>query len=136
VVTFRRLNAGEAGANGAAANGAAAGGGMAAWAAGVFNLAQGIPPVRDWLQRLLGRDAADVVLSGLGIVALAVADVPLGLVMAGAEALVRRVAAIEALGRVDVVCTDKTGTLTEGRLVLRLVADQEWAAPRLLARPK
>ena len=37
-------------------------------------------------------------------------------------ALVRRVAAVEALGRVDVTCTDKTGTLTEGRLVLRLVA--------------
>jgi magnesium-transporting ATPase (P-type) len=36
---------------------------------------------------------------------------------------VRRVAAIEALGRVDVACTDKTGTLTEGRLVLGLVAD-------------
>jgi magnesium-transporting ATPase (P-type) len=39
------------------------------------------------------------------------------------RALVRRIAAIEALGRVDVVCTDKTGTLTEGRLVLRVLAD-------------
>ncbi len=28
-------------------------------------------------------------------------------------------------GRVDVACTDKTGTLTEGRLALRLVADGE-----------
>jgi magnesium-transporting ATPase (P-type) len=41
------------------------------------------------------------------------------------RALVRRIAAVEALGRVDVACTDKTGTLTEGRLALRLVADGE-----------
>jgi magnesium-transporting ATPase (P-type) len=43
-------------------------------------------------------------------------------------ALVRRVAAVEALGRVDVACTDKTGTLTEGRLVLRLLVDAEQEA--------
>jgi cation-transporting P-type ATPase I len=43
--------------------------------------------------------------------------------LAARNALVRRVASVEALGRVDVVCTDKTGTLTEGRLVLRLVSD-------------
>jgi cation-transporting ATPase I len=41
------------------------------------------------------------------------------------KALVRRLAAVEALGRVDVACTDKTGTLTEGRLALTLVADGE-----------
>jgi magnesium-transporting ATPase (P-type) len=41
------------------------------------------------------------------------------------KALVRRLAAIEALGRVDVACTDKTGTMTEGRLALRLVADDQ-----------
>jgi calcium-translocating P-type ATPase len=45
--------------------------------------------------------------------------------LATRQALVRRVAAVEALGRVDVACTDKTGTLTEGRLVLRLLADVE-----------
>jgi cation-transporting ATPase I len=39
------------------------------------------------------------------------------------RALVRRVAAIEALGRVDVVCTDKTGTLTQGHLVVQVLAD-------------
>jgi cation-transporting ATPase I len=37
--------------------------------------------------------------------------------------LVRNASAIEALGRVDVLCADKTGTLTEGRLSLRLVSD-------------
>jgi magnesium-transporting ATPase (P-type) len=40
-----------------------------------------------------------------------------------------RLPAVEALGRVDVACTDKTGTLTEGRLAVRLVAGSvsgEW----------
>ena len=45
--------------------------------------------------------------------------------LARRHALVRRLAAVEALGRVDVACTDKTGTLTEGRLAVRLVADAD-----------
>ena len=51
--------------------------------------------------------------------------------LASRNALVRRLSAVEALGRVDVACTDKTGTLTEGRLALSLVADinQEAALP-------
>ncbi|MGI9090948.1 MAG: HAD-IC family P-type ATPase [Gemmatimonadaceae bacterium] len=43
--------------------------------------------------------------------------------LATRRAVVRRPSAVEALGRVDVVCTDKTGTLTEGRLALGVVAD-------------
>jgi calcium-translocating P-type ATPase len=39
------------------------------------------------------------------------------------DAVVRRLSAVEALGRVDVACTDKTGTMTKGRLELSLVAD-------------
>jgi cation-transporting ATPase I len=67
---------------------------------------------------------------------VAIAAVPEGLTLLAAlgeaavarrlatrNALVRRPSAVEALGRVDVVCTDKTGTLTEGRLALSLVAD-------------
>jgi P-type E1-E2 ATPase len=38
--------------------------------------------------------------------------------LAGRQALVPRLAAVEALGRADVACTDKTGTLTEGRLAV------------------
>jgi cation-transporting ATPase I len=41
------------------------------------------------------------------------------------KALVRRLSAIETLGRVDVACADKTGTLTEGRLTLSLVSDMD-----------
>ncbi|GAC1647554.1 MAG: hypothetical protein NVS4B8_20310 [Herpetosiphon sp.] len=67
---------------------------------------------------------------------LALAAVPEGLpLLAGAgeagvarrlakrNAVVRRLSSIEALGRVDVACTDKTGTLTEGKLTLTVVAD-------------
>lgn len=43
--------------------------------------------------------------------------------LADRRALVRRLAAVEALGRIDVACIDKTGTLTEGRPAVRLVAD-------------
>lgn len=48
--------------------------------------------------------------------------------LASRGALVHRVAAVEALGRVDVVAVDKTGTITEGRLSLRLVAGMDGEA--------
>jgi calcium-translocating P-type ATPase len=43
--------------------------------------------------------------------------------LASHGALVRRLAAVEALGRVDVACTDKTGTLTVGRPAVTAVGD-------------
>jgi cation-transporting ATPase I len=46
-------------------------------------------------------------------------------------ALVRRLSAVEALGRVDIACADKTGTMTQGHLALSLAAslDQEAKLP-------
>lgn len=75
--------------------------------------------------------------------ALAVAAIPEGLLVAvtiilaigmqkilTAKSLVRRLVAAETLGGVSIILTDKTGTLTEGRMqVARLVtADQEFIA--------
>jgi cation-transporting ATPase I len=86
-----------------------------------------------------GRKLEDLVGSS---VSLAVASVPEGLPLlataaqlAAAErlakrgALVRNARSIEALGRVDVLCLDKTGTLTEGRIELVEVADPDVVQP-------
>jgi cation-transporting ATPase I len=75
-------------------------------------------------------------------VSLAVAAIPEGLpVLATAaqlaaarrlssrDTLVRNPRAVEALGRVNVLCTDKTGTLTEGRIELHTVVAGGSVAP-------
>jgi calcium-translocating P-type ATPase len=47
--------------------------------------------------------------------------------LADRNVLVRHLSAVEALGRVDVACVDKTGTLTTGKLTLQVLesADEE-----------
>jgi cation-transporting P-type ATPase I len=77
---------------------------------------------------LRGRKLEDLVGSG---VSLAVASVPEGLPLLATaaqlsaaqrlserKALVRNPRSIEALGRIDVICVDKTGTVTQGQLEL------------------
>jgi len=67
-------------------------------------------------------------------IGLLVANVPEGLLptitlalavgvrhMARRRALVKRLTAVETLGSTDVICTDKTGTLTEGRMSVHAI---------------
>jgi cation-transporting P-type ATPase I len=88
---------------------------------------------------LRGRKLEDLVGSG---VSLAVAAVPEGLPLIATAAqlaaasrlskrgaLVRNVRSIEALGRVDALCLDKTGTLTEGRIELGSISEGAGDAP-------
>jgi calcium-translocating P-type ATPase len=83
---------------------------------------------------------ADALLFAIGLL---VANVPEGLLptitlalavgvrrMARRKALLKRLTAVETLGSTDVICTDKTGTLTEGRMVLSCFwADGEELVP-------
>ena len=76
----------------------------------------------------------DVVPIFLVVISLAVAAVPEGLPvvltlslaigsrrMLRKKALVRRLSVVESLGSVDVICTDKTGTLTENRMTVEKI---------------
>ncbi len=49
--------------------------------------------------------------------------------MSKQNALVKRMSACETIGAVDMICSDKTGTLTENRMTLRLIESEGIAYP-------
>jgi cation-transporting ATPase E len=76
----------------------------------------------DWTSILVGLIASMIAVVPLGLVLLtSVAFAVGGLRLAGHNVLIQELAAVEGLARVDVLCMDKTGTLTEGGLVFDAV---------------
>ncbi|MEA2521511.1 MAG: cation-transporting P-type ATPase, partial [Actinomycetota bacterium] len=76
----------------------------------------------DWRAAVTGAVAGTVAMVPEGLVLLtSVAFAMSVLRLSRAHVLVQELPAVEGLARVDVLCIDKTGTLTEGRLTVRSV---------------
>ncbi len=73
----------------------------------------------DWLEAFLFAMAVAVGLTPEMLPMIVTVNLSKGaLAMAGKKVIVKRLNAIQNFGAMDVLCTDKTGTLTQGRIIL------------------
>lgn len=78
----------------------------------------------EWRTGAVGAVASVIAMIPLGLVLMtSVAFAVGGLRLAREKVLIQELAAVEGLARVDVLCLDKTGTLTEGRIIFDDVHD-------------
>jgi cation-transporting P-type ATPase E len=77
-----------------------------------------------WIEGLRGAVAAGVAMVPQGLVLLTSIAFAVGVVRLGRRnVLVQELPAVEGLARVDVICFDKTGTITEGRLTVEEIVE-------------
>ncbi len=78
----------------------------------------------DWLEALLFATAVDVGLTPEMLPMLVTVNLAKGaLTMSRKKVIVKRLQAIQNFGAMDVLCTDKTGTLTQDRIILEKYVD-------------
>ncbi len=78
----------------------------------------------DWYQALLFATAVAVGLAPELLPMIVTVNLARGaLALAARRIIVKRLGAVQSLGAIDVLCTDKTGTLTQGRVVLQRHVD-------------
>lgn len=76
----------------------------------------------DWKEGVVPAVASTIAMIPLGLVLLTSVAFAVGAIrLARLRVIVQELAAVEVLARVDVLCLDKTGTLTDGRMVFDAV---------------